>query len=80
MSKDRQALICRAFAASIDVLGEVAVRALNENLQCADVNLNDFTLQELAAGLRTILGDEATELIFEEIRIRLDELCDERNI
>jgi hypothetical protein len=74
LQDDRAELISRAFAASIEVLGERACRALVEDLQRHGVYLDNVTLERLAAGLRNVMGDEATDLIMQEVFLRLDEM------
>jgi hypothetical protein len=54
---DHSELIYQAFAASIEVLGERACRALMEDLQRLGVHLDSVTLERLAAGLRDVMGE-----------------------
>jgi hypothetical protein len=75
---DRTELISQAFAASIEVLGERACRALVKDLQRHGVHLDNVTLERLAAGLRNVMGDEATDLIMQEVFIRLDKMSSAR--
>jgi hypothetical protein len=72
---NRSELIYRAFATSIEVLGERACRALIEDLEWNYIDLDNVTLERLAAGLRHIMGDEATDILLQEVMIRLDEMC-----
>ena len=79
MPGDRSELIYQAFAASIEVLGERACRALIEDLERHGIHQDNVTLEKLATGLRYVMGDEATDLIIQEVMIKLDKMYSTRN-
>lgn len=55
------------------MLCERACRALIEDLERHSVHLDGVTLEKLAGTLRHVIGDEATDIIMQEVIIRLDE-------
>lgn len=78
MQDDLPKLIRQALAASIEVLGERGSRALIEDLQRHGIFMDKLTLKKLMMGLRDVLGDEAADIIMQEVLIRLDEMYSSR--
>jgi hypothetical protein len=59
-------------------LGERGSRALIEDLQRRGIFMDNLALRKLMTGLREVLGDEAAEIIMQEVLIRLDEMYSSR--
>jgi hypothetical protein len=78
LQDDLPKLIRQALAASIEVLGERGNRALIEDLQRRGIFMDNLALEKLMTGLRDVLGDEAAEIIMQEVIIRLDEMYSSR--
>ena len=74
MRNERSELIREAFMDSIAVLGERACRALVEDLQRIGVFMHNISLDRLSAGLRDMLGDEAADIILQEVMLKLDKI------
>ena len=74
LQDDLSTLIRQALAASIEVLGERGSRALIEDLQRHGIFMDNLALEKLMMGLRDVLGDEAAEIIMQEVLVRLDKM------
>jgi hypothetical protein len=59
-------------------LGERGNRALIEDLQRRGIFMDNLALEKLMKGLRYVLGDEAAEIIMQEVLVRLDEMYSSR--
>ncbi|MGI0049225.1 MAG: hypothetical protein ACREAW_06760 [Nitrososphaera sp.] len=59
-------------------MGERGSRALIEDLQRRGIFLDNLALGKLMTGLKDVLGDEAAEIIMQEVLIRLDEMYSSR--
>ena len=73
-------MIHQAFNLVFDRVGERTKRALMEDLHRQGVYFNDpdLTLSKLSKGIEYVLGREATEIIIEQMIIKLDELQEKR--
>jgi hypothetical protein len=73
---DRSKLIRQAIEGSFDVLGERTKRALIEDLERYGVYLDaqEIDLTKLVQALKEIMGDEASNLILEQLNRKLREL------
>ena len=76
VSNDYSAALRQAFLESIDVLGKRTCRALIEDLQRYRVFLYDqnLSIENLARGLRELVGEKSAQLLLERVYIKLDEM------
>jgi hypothetical protein len=77
---ERSELIRQAFADAIAVLGERAGRALIDDLQRRGVHMQNLTLEKLAAALRPLVGDEAADIIMQDVIMKLDKLSNSKKV
>jgi hypothetical protein len=75
LSFNEHLLVRHAFEKSISILGKRSARDLFEDLGHSGVDLSSFTLENLSDGPKILLGEEATEIVLEDVIVKLDELC-----
>ncbi len=67
----------RALLDSIEIMGDRGRAAFVEDLQLRGLDLDDkkLSLSEIALTMRSMFGDEITDIVMQRVMIRLDEMC-----
>ncbi len=70
-------LVKRVFLESIEIMGKDGKRIFLEELQVKGLDLDEskFSFTSLTTVLRKVFGDDATDVITQNIMFKIDEMC-----